>query len=121
DWLASNGGASASDSCSTNLTWTNNFTSLSDECGATGSATVTFTATDECGNFATATATFTIEDTTAPTILGDFETVINVNCDAIPEIPNLTFEDACSQNMTVSGPVEDIQGDINSNYTIIRE
>ena len=121
DWLANNGGASASDSCSTNLTWTNNFTALSDECGNTGSATVTFTATDECGNSASATATFTIEDTTAPTILGDFETVINVNCDAIPEIPELVFEDACSQSMTVSGPVEDIQGDTNSNYTIIRE
>ena len=30
-WLASNGGASASDNCS-NVTWTNNFTSVSDTC-----------------------------------------------------------------------------------------
>src|SRR5690606_559348 len=79
DWLASNGAASASDSCS-NITWTNNFTALSDECGATGSASVTFTATDDCGNVATTTATFTIEDTTNPTI----DTVANdvtVECD----------------------------------------
>ena len=48
-WLASNGGASASDTCSA-VTWTNNSTGLSDLCGATGTATVTFTATDACGN-----------------------------------------------------------------------
>ncbi|CCG53278.1 Protein of unknown function precursor; putative adhesin [Flavobacterium indicum GPTSA100-9 = DSM 17447] len=66
-WLASNGGASATDACS-NVTWTNNFTSLSDTCGATGSATVTFTATDNCGNSTSTTATFTIQDTTAPVI-----------------------------------------------------
>ena len=67
NWLASQGGATASDACS-NVTWTNNFSELSDECGATGSATVTFTATDDCGNAATVSATFTIEDTTPPMI-----------------------------------------------------
>jgi GH43 family beta-xylosidase len=66
-WLASNGGAVASDVCS-GVIWTNNFTALSDDCGATGSATVTFRATDDCGNYSETTATFTIEDTTDPTI-----------------------------------------------------
>ena len=65
-WLASNGGASASDACG--VTWSNDFTSLSDDCGATGSATVTFTATDPSGNSASTSATFTIADTTAPSI-----------------------------------------------------
>ena len=46
----------------------NDFSALSDDCGETGSATVTFTATDDCGNFSTTSATFTIEDTTDPTI-----------------------------------------------------
>ena len=67
-WLAANGGAEASDNCSSELTWTNDFTALSDDCGATGSATVTFTATDDCGNSSSSTATFTIEDTTPPSI-----------------------------------------------------
>ncbi len=67
DWLASNGGATASDVCG-GVSWSNDYTTLSDDCGATGSATVTFTATDDCGNASATTATFTIEDTTNPTI-----------------------------------------------------
>ncbi|MFD1096881.1 hypothetical protein ACFQ3Q_14090, partial [Salegentibacter chungangensis] len=66
-WLANNGGAMASDSCG-DVTWSNDFNALSDLCGATGSATVTFTATDDCGNTSETSATFTIEDTTDPTI-----------------------------------------------------
>ncbi len=67
-WLANNGGAVASDVCSGAVTWSNNFTALSDDCGATGSATVIFTATDACGNTSATTATFTIEDTQGPSI-----------------------------------------------------
>ena len=78
-WLASNGGASASDICS-NVTWTNNFDGLSDGCGNTGSASVTFTATDDCGNDATSTGTFTIVDTTAPTLITAAANAI-VECD----------------------------------------
>ncbi|WP_317174321.1 HYR-like domain-containing protein [Aegicerativicinus sediminis] len=66
-WLNTRGGAVASDNCS-DVTWTNNFTALSDDCGMTGSATVEFTATDDCGNSSTTTATFTIKDDTAPII-----------------------------------------------------
>ncbi|MCO6176365.1 SprB repeat-containing protein, partial [Flavobacterium sp. NRK F10] len=81
NWLAANGGASSSDDCS-NVTWSNDYTTLSDLCGATGSVTVTFTATDDCGNSNSTSATFTIEDTTAPTI----DVVANdmtVECDGL--------------------------------------
>jgi hypothetical protein len=64
-WLASNGGASATDACS-GVTWSNDFAALSDDCGATGASTVTFSATDACGNATSTTATFTMEDTTSP-------------------------------------------------------
>ncbi|MBL6646212.1 MAG: hypothetical protein ISP55_07160, partial [Flavobacteriales bacterium] len=74
-WLASKGGASATDDCG-DVTWSNNFAGLSDDCGATGSATVTFTATDDCGNTSTTTATFTIEDTTDPIALAQDLTVM---------------------------------------------
>jgi uncharacterized repeat protein (TIGR01451 family) len=68
-WLASNGGAVASDICG-NVTWSYspNPAVISDLCGATGAVTVTFRATDACGLFSETTATFTIVDTTAPTI-----------------------------------------------------
>ena len=67
DWLANNGGATASDVCG-GVTWSNDFVALSDDCGATGSATVTFTATDDCGNASSTTATFTIEDNDNPSL-----------------------------------------------------
>ncbi len=67
-WLAANGGATATDAGGP-VTWTNNFSALSDGPGATGSAAVTFTATDACGNSASTTATFAIVDTTPPTIV----------------------------------------------------
>jgi len=66
-WLNNHGGANATDNCS-GVTWTNDFTGLSDDCGETGSALVTFTATDDCGLSSTIQATFTIEDTTPPSI-----------------------------------------------------
>ena len=87
-WLGNNGGAVATDLCS-GVTWTNNYTGLSDECGATGSATVTFTATDDCGNVSTTTATFTIEDTTNPSI-GTQASDQTVECDASGNTAALT-------------------------------
>ncbi|WP_366186111.1 gliding motility-associated C-terminal domain-containing protein [Flavobacterium ovatum] len=68
NWLSTHGGASATTTCSnTSITWTHDYTALSNLCGATGSATVTFTAKDNCGNTATTTATFTISDDIYPT------------------------------------------------------
>jgi hypothetical protein len=66
-WLNNHAGASAVDNCG-DVRWTNNFTGLSDGCGSSGSAMVTFTATDACGNSSTTIATFTIVDTQAPII-----------------------------------------------------
>ena len=48
-WLTNNGGASASEDCG-NVSWSHNAGPLSDDCGATGTVSVTFTAIDECGN-----------------------------------------------------------------------
>ena len=77
-WLDNNGGATATDICG-GVTWSSDYSGLSDDCGATGEATVTFTATDDCGNSSTATATFIIEDTTPPTITTASD--LTVECD----------------------------------------
>lgn len=66
-WLINHGGAQASDDGG-NLTWSNDYSMLSNSCGSTGNATVIFTATDECGNSSTTSSTFTVEDHLPPVI-----------------------------------------------------
>jgi len=60
---------------------------LSDDCGATGSATVIFTAMDDCGNSVTTASTFTIVDTTGP----DLTVPADYTAECTDE---LVFEDA---------------------------
>ena len=67
-WLSNHGGANAIDNCG-NITWSNNYTGMNDGCGATGSATVTFTATDECANSVSTISTFKIADSVNPVII----------------------------------------------------
>lgn len=64
-WLADNGGARASDACSS-VTFSNNFSSLNGAC--TQTAFVTFTATDSCGLATDTSATYSVSDTTSPVI-----------------------------------------------------
>jgi len=66
-WIAGHAGAVANDACG-DVTWSNDYAGLSEECGAAGSAVVTFTITDECGNSSTTQASLTVEDTRPPTM-----------------------------------------------------
>lgn len=89
-WLTNNGGADATDDCSgSSITWANDFTSLSNDCGMTGSATVVFTATDDCGKTATTSAIFKIKDTTFPT-LNTAAIAKTVECDGAGNLAELT-------------------------------
>jgi|GEM_PF-3879429 len=101
-WLAS---FAASDNC-VGVTLSNNFTGLSDECGETGSATVTFTAEDECDNVSTCQATFTIEDTAPPVITGcpgDIEVNADAgSCSAVVTWIEPTVDDDCGMGTFVS-------------------
>ncbi|MFC3877584.1 HYR-like domain-containing protein, partial [Winogradskyella maritima] len=106
-WLANNAGASATDLCGT-VSWTNNFTGLSDDCGETGSAIVIFTATDECGNFITTSAKFEIEDNTPPVLSGQGADA-NVECPEELVFTAPTVSDICSGNDTPNITFEDAQ------------
>ena len=121
-WLASNGGASASDVCS-GVTWSNNYNNnLSDACGLTGSVTVIFTATDACGNSSESTGTFTIQDTTDPVFTSELPQDISVSCDAIPVPQVVTGSDSCSSEITVAtnDEITNNEGDCSGQYTILR-
>ncbi|WP_425075577.1 gliding motility-associated C-terminal domain-containing protein [Psychroserpens sp. S379A] len=78
---------------------------------------------DECGNTTDIEQVISVEDTTAPVMTSDFEEIINVVCNDIPDIPSPEFQDACSSNMSVIAPdpsnevIIDIDAD---NYQIIR-
>jgi len=67
-WLASNGGASATDNCGTLGPWTNDYTGGPISSGCQSVATVRFFIEDTCGNTAFTDGTFTIEDTAGPSI-----------------------------------------------------
>ena len=79
NWLNNRGGAQASDA-SGEVTWTDNFIELIPGCGATGAATVIFTATDACGSFTSTSATFSIVDTAAPDLSSPADD-LTVECD----------------------------------------
>ncbi|WP_430400636.1 gliding motility-associated C-terminal domain-containing protein [Flavobacterium sp.] len=121
NWLAANGGASASDVCSS-VTWSNDFSAVSDGCGASGSVTVTFTATDDCGNDTTTSATFTIQDTTDPIFTSELPNDISVSCDDIPSPAEIEASDNCDSDVDIA--VNDLitfsEGNCTGNYSISR-
>jgi len=102
-WLGNHGNATASDECGS-VTWGHNYSGLTSSCGATGSATVTFTATDTHGNSASSIASFTIVDSTPPAITASSDQ--SAECDGAGNIASrnawlanhggATASDACS-------------------------
>ncbi len=98
-WLASNGGASATDDCG-NLTWTNDMPTVAFNCGT--SHTVTFTATDDCGNAVTTSAVVSMNDNTAPTLIG-VPNDQKISCGAtVPAVATVTASDNCDPSVSVS-------------------
>ncbi|SHJ19537.1 gliding motility-associated C-terminal domain-containing protein, partial [Algibacter luteus] len=77
--------------------------------------------TDENGLTTSHTQIITITDKTAPSLVSNLETELDVNCTEIPEVPTLEFEDNCSSNVTViyneTSTYDDNQI---SNYEIVR-
>ncbi|SFZ91470.1 gliding motility-associated C-terminal domain-containing protein [Flaviramulus basaltis] len=118
-WLSSNGGATASDNCSS-ITWLNDFTDFVSTCGAAGSGLVTFIATDECGNESSTSASFIVVDTTPPTLVGVPDN-IDVECTNIPPATEVTATDNCSRNtLNVAFTETREDGSCAGNYKLIR-
>ena len=76
----------ASDNCVA-VTLSDDFSALSDDCGSTGEATVTFTATDACGNSdSSCVATFIVEDTTPPVLNCPEDITIECDTSSLPDV-----------------------------------
>ena len=80
----------------------------------------TWTAVDSCGNNSVHTQIITVQDNTTPTLVSDLDENINVNCDAIPEVPDLVFEDACSNAIEVTFNETSTQTNDFEDYEITR-
>ncbi len=65
-WLANFGGYTATDGCSTTISYSFDLLTIDDMCLDTETRTYRFIATDECGNTSFTQADFIIEDTTDP-------------------------------------------------------
>ncbi|WP_460218750.1 HYR-like domain-containing protein [Psychroserpens sp. MEBiC05023] len=109
------------DNCSTDLEATFVDTITEGDCPNESTITRTWTLTDDCENTTTLVQTISIVDTTAPTLVGELEEIINIVCSDIPEIPELVFEDACSTNMTVEFNETSTSDGTDSDYSIIRD
>jgi len=118
-WLASNGGATTTD-IGSSVNWTNDFTALNDDCGATGTTAVIFTATDNCGNASMSSASFTITDTMVPELITELQTELTVSCNDIPDARTPGFVDDCSADVTVIFDETDSFDGTDNDYEILR-
>ncbi|MBO6943377.1 MAG: gliding motility-associated C-terminal domain-containing protein, partial [Psychroserpens sp.] len=109
------------DNCSTGLEATFTDTINDGECPGEFTVTRVWTLVDECDNATSFIQTISVEDNTAPTLVGEFDDVIDVVCSEIPKAPNLVFEDACSTNITVDFNETSTSDGTGSDYQIIRD
>ncbi|MBT8229490.1 MAG: hypothetical protein KJO50_04470, partial [Bacteroidia bacterium] len=126
NWLDTHAGVVISGLC-VDQVWTDDFTGLSDDCGETGSATVTFTVTDNCSNQATITASFTIVDTQSPNLVCPPDTLGNCSISEIqPYLTLLDFinaggiaDDMCAVDSTSFFPISEVtdEGECPETYT----
>ncbi|WP_370095723.1 gliding motility-associated C-terminal domain-containing protein, partial [Winogradskyella sp.] len=80
----------------------------------------TWIATDSCGNETIHIQIITVQDNTPPTIVTPYDENITVACDDIPEVPNLVFQDECSNDIDVIYNETSTQANDFEDYEIIR-
>jgi len=108
------------DNCSTGLEAT--FTDSMEEGSCAGEMIITRTWTliDDCGNTFSQDQIITLQDSIAPTVVGEIVDIIEVNCDEVSEIPALEFADNCADEVSVE-LIETIDGNTDDlDYAIIR-
>jgi hypothetical protein len=88
--------------------------------GCIRTVTRTWEAYDLCGNRAECTQVISIADTAAP-VLGNLPVAtLNVSCDAVPAVAQVTLVDNCDENPTLVYNQVRINGNCAYNYTLVR-
>jgi streptogramin lyase len=88
--------------------------------GCIRTVTRTWEAYDLCGNRAECTQVISIADTAAP-VLGNLPVAtLNVSCDAVPAVAQVTLVDNCDENPTLMYNQVRINGNCAHNYTLVR-
>ncbi|NMH29154.1 gliding motility-associated C-terminal domain-containing protein [Flavobacterium silvaticum] len=72
-------------------------TSVPGTCPEVQTITRTWTASDACNNSQSISQIIHVMDLNGPVLDSPLDSVVNVTCDAIPAVPELTFSDACSE------------------------
>jgi uncharacterized delta-60 repeat protein len=101
-WLDSQGGATATDTC-TAVTWTHNFTGLANTLPQT--VPVVFSANDSCGNSTATSASFIIQDTTPPQVTVPAAPYYGDCNEAASDIADFLATRSGAQAVDIAGPV----------------
>ncbi len=122
-WFANNGNGVASDNCGA-VVITYNYPGLEQDCGLSGSADVTFTATDECGNDTSRLVTLTILDRVSPIFVSGIPNDTIVECDSIPNPPvistDIVVQDVCSIDISIDFDEQRVDSTCANLYRLIR-
>jgi hypothetical protein len=83
---------------------------ISGDCASEYTIIRTHTAADDCGNTATAIQTITVEDTGAPSFIGDLPEDITIECGDEASVAALQAEDACGADITIDVVDTSVEG-----------
>ncbi len=109
----------ATDACDSDVEVTLSESTEAGICPNTYILTRTWTATDDCGNTDIGTQVITVTDNTAP-VLSGVPTDMTVECDAIPDPPNVVITDNCDMSPSMTFSEISNPGDCPNSLTIVR-
>uniref|UniRef100_UPI0023AF0D49 gliding motility-associated C-terminal domain-containing protein n=1 Tax=Tenacibaculum bernardetii TaxID=3021375 RepID=UPI0023AF0D49 len=114
----------ATDNCSASedlvVNYSEAFTGQDDDCASEYLITRTWKVSDCAGNETVYVQEITIEDNEAPELVTELND-IDIECDAIPEVPTLEFTDNCSDTVTqINFNEENTFDGTDNDYKVIR-
>lgn len=107
------------DNCDMTITLDRTVKVVGGSCTDEYTRTRAWSATDNCGNSAYSSQVLSFNDTTKPVLHGVPDDT-TVECDEIPDVPDVEATDNCAENLVVSYSPDDDQNADDDTYTIWR-